>query len=114
MSKTAYIFIFLIIGLALLLHALDERSDRVVIGQAASIALHDGVTEACEQRNLLRTRVAATAISLHPESRRDDLRAELHYEDCDALATKSVKKFQKQLRDKDATRTLVEKLLGPE
>ena len=101
MSRTAYVFIFLVIGLALVLHALDEKTDREGIASAAGIALYDGVMEACEQRNLLRDRITETAISLHPMSRRDDLRAVLLYEDCDALAKTSVDDFFRRLNPTD-------------
>jgi hypothetical protein len=110
MTKTAYVFIFVIIGLALLLHACDEKSDRIVIGQAASIALYDGVTRACQQRNDLRSHITATAISLHPEGDRAELMATLGYEDCETLARKSVLTFQKRLKDKSTTRVLLKKL----
>jgi hypothetical protein len=113
MTKLSYVFIFVVIGLALLLHALDERSDREVIGHAASIALHDGVTTACEKRNLIRDSVSVTAAELHPDAfSREAVREGLNYENCDALARESVREFRKQLRDKDASRTLVEKLTG--
>ena len=113
MSKMAYIFIFVVIGLALLLHALDERSDREVISDAASIALHDGVLEACDNRNRLRDAIAVTASNLHPEDfRRDEVRIGLRYEVCDELAVDSVQRFQKQLRDKAESEGLLRRLTG--
>src|SRR5687767_7917857 len=100
MSKTAYVFVFLVIGLALLLHALDERSDREVIGKAASIALHDGVMTACENRNRIRTGAVSLTQGLHPESRVNEIRGDMGYENCDALALQSVKDFQRKLSNK--------------
>jgi hypothetical protein len=114
MSKLAYVFIFVVIGLALLLHALDERSDREVIGYAASIALHDGVMQACDNRNRLRDGIWTAAAALHPDARRDVVRKTLNYENCDELALKSVERFRKQLRDKEAADSLLQRLTGQE
>lgn len=107
MTKTAYVFLIVIVGLALLLHACDEASDREVIGDAASIALYDGVRTACEHRNHLRDGIWQTAANLHPESRRDAVRETLRFEDCDELGRKAVMRFQLQMKAKDeAEKTL--------
>jgi len=111
MTKTAYVFLLVIIGLSLLLHACDERSDRVVIHQAAAIALFDGVTEACQHRNEMRDAISATALSLHSGARRDEVRAMLRYEDCEKLGYDSVAEFRQRLEDKYGTDKLLHDLL---
>lgn len=111
MTKTAYVFLFVVIALALLLHGLDERSDRVVIHQAAGIALHDGVEDACLQRNRLRDSIWDTAAMLHPnEARRDVVRRSLRYENCDSTAHDAVQDFYTRIEDKSGTKELIEQL----
>lgn len=110
MSKTAYVFIFVVIGLALVLHALDEKSDREVIGHAASIAIYDSVGNACEHRNSLRNAIWGVSSSLHAEARSDEIRRDLNYEDCDVLSRKQVKSFQRRLENKTASEALLKEL----
>lgn len=110
MTKTAYVFLLVIIGLSLLLHACDERSDRVVIHQAAAIALYDGVTEACQHRNGMRDAISVTALSFHEEGRRDQVRAMLNYEDCEELGHEAVAEFRRRIADKAGTKELLDEL----
>ena len=100
MSRLSYIYLLIIIGFALLLHAADEKATNDAIQHAASIALHDGVLEACEQRNHLRDSVGTLALELHAEARRDQVRIDLNYENCDELADQSVKNFFFRLNQK--------------
>ena len=95
MTRTAYVFVFLVIGLALFLHALDEKSDREGIAAAASIALRNEVTTACEKRNQIRDDIESTAGLLHPTER---AAIRLEYENCNTLAKKAVEKFFRDLR----------------
>lgn len=110
MTKTAYCFLLVVIGLALLMHACDERSDRTVIHQAAGIALYDGVENACAHRNRIRDAIWQTAAFFHENARRDQVRSMLNYEDCDVLAREQVVAFNKRLKDKDGTNALLEEL----
>ena len=68
----------------------------------------DGVEDACNERNRLRDSIWVLAAELHPnEARRDKIRADLNYEDCDALGKSAVQMFERRLKDKTGTKELI-------
>lgn len=111
MTKTAYVFVIVIVGLALALHACDEASDRALVGSAASIALYDGVEQACQERNRLRSRVKVLAGILHAEVQPNRIADSLPYENCPRLAQKAVRDFQQQLKDEKVTNKMLQEKL---
>lgn len=96
MSRVAYCFILIVVGLAIFLSIHEEGERRTDIDRAAEAAIVPAVEEACIQRNALRDRVLGFYLvaSKPPRLDRETGRRLLDYEDCPDTAKRALEQYR--------------------
>jgi hypothetical protein len=89
-SRISYVWILLLVGLALLVHACDERQDRMLVREATKEGLYFGIRDGCERDLALRYSLLSVQRELHPDRAFGN---GIHWIDCDGLARERVRIF---------------------